>query len=334
MAVAAATPVATATPAAAATPAASETAAPAGGGGVGVQLVPIAGEASADPRSLLYIMNHVAPGTTLSRQIEVSNNSAAGVAVNVYVSGADIQGGSFVGETGATQNELSSWMSTSPSELTVPANKTGLATVTITVPANAVAGERYAAIWAAVTTAPTSGSGVTQVNRVGIRTYLSVGAGGDPASDFTVSTITTSRQANGQPSVQAIVHNTGKRALDMYGTLTLTSGPGGLTAGPFAVTLGTTIPIDGSETIQVLLDKQVPVGPWHAKIVLRSGLIERTASSTISFPGAGSHENQSVALPLWGKISLGIGAITVLGGAGAMMAQAHRIRLRRPKARH
>lgn len=301
---------------------------------MGVQLVPLAGAVNADPRSLLYIMNHVAPGTSLSRQIEVSNNSAAGVTVSVYVSGAEIQGGSFVGETGATQNELSSWMSTSPNQLSVAANQTALATVTIKVPANAVAGERYAAIWAAVTTPPTTGSGVTQVNRVGIRTYLSVGPGGDPASDFTVSTITTSREANGQPSVHAVVRNTGERALDMYGTLTLTSGPGGLTAGPFAVTLGTTIPINGSETIQVLLDKQVPVGPWHAKIVLRSGLLERSASSTISFPGTDSAEAPSRALPLWGKISLGAGATVVLSAAAAMMVRARTIRLRRPKPRH
>ena len=35
-----------------------------------------------------------------------------------------------------------------------------------------------------------------------------------------------------------------------------------------------------------MLDKQVPAGPWDAKITLRSGLIETSAHATITFPAA------------------------------------------------
>ena len=88
--------------------------------------------------------------------------------------------------------------------------------------------------------------------------------------------------------VVASVHNSGGRALDMSGTLQLSSGPGGLSAGPFAANLGTTLAIGATEPITIMLDKQVPDGPWHALVTLRSGLLERSARATISFPVTGT----------------------------------------------
>jgi hypothetical protein len=82
--------------------------------------------------------------------------------------------------------------------------------------------------------------------------------------------------------VLATVHNTGGRALDMSGTLQLLAGPGGLSAGPFPVTLGTTLAIDDTEPVTIALDKRLPAGPWDARITLRSGLIERSARATIT----------------------------------------------------
>ena len=88
--------------------------------------------------------------------------------------------------------------------------------------------------------------------------------------------------------VVASVHNTGGRALDMSGTLQLSSGPGGLSAGPFAANLGTTLAIGATEPIIIMLDKQIPDGPWHALVILHSGLLERSARATISFPATGA----------------------------------------------
>ncbi len=33
-----------------------------------------------------------------------------------------------------------------------------------------------------------------------------------------------------------------------------------------------------------MLDKQIPDGPWHALVTLRSGLLERSARATVNFP--------------------------------------------------
>lgn len=108
------------------------------------------------------------------------------------------------------------------------------------------------------------------------------------AASFTIDTLTAGRSAAGEPTVVASVHNTGGRALDMNDTLNLRDGPGGLSAGPFPATLGTTLAVGATEPVAIVLDKALPAGPWDARITLRSGLVEHSVSSTITFPAAGS----------------------------------------------
>ena len=88
--------------------------------------------------------------------------------------------------------------------------------------------------------------------------------------------------------VLASVHNTGQRALDMNGTLQLSGGPGGLSAGPFPATLGVTLAIGDTEPVSIVLDKRLPTGPWDASITLHSALLERSALATITFPDTGA----------------------------------------------
>jgi hypothetical protein len=88
--------------------------------------------------------------------------------------------------------------------------------------------------------------------------------------------------------VVAAVHNTGGRALDMNGSMELRNGPGGLNAGPFPASLGITLPIGATEPVTIALDKALPNGPWDARITLRSGLLEETATANLTFPGPGS----------------------------------------------
>jgi hypothetical protein len=97
------------------------------------------------------------------------------------------------------------------------------------------------------------------------------------------------------------VHNTGGRALDMYGALNLLAGPGGLRAGPFAATLGVTLGIGDTEAVRIAMDRRLPAGPWTAEITLRSGLVERTAHAEITFPavGASAPVRTSTRPPAW-----------------------------------
>ncbi len=152
------------------------------------------------------------------------------------------------------------------------------------MPADAAAGERYAVVWAEVRAG--AKTGVVQVNRVGIRLYVSVGPGAPPAADFEIESLATLRSPDGFPTIVATVRNTGGRALDMSGSLELLNGPGGLRAGPFSATLGSTLAVSGSGQVTIALDERVPDGPWDAELTLHSGLVERSAKASITFPAS------------------------------------------------
>ncbi len=257
-------------------------------GSIGVRLVDSGSALAADPRARLYIVDHVAPGAVAHRQIEVSNSTAATAHVLLYSAAASIADGSFLGADGRTQNDLSRWTSVEPAAVDIPAGSVRTTRVTITAPRDAAPGEQYGAVWAEVTSGPNPGSGVVAVNRVGVRLYVSIGPGAAPAADFTIDSLAAQRAASGDPIVLAAVHNTGGRALDMTGALVLSDGPSGLNAGPFPASLGTTLAVGATAPVTISLGKGMPSGPWSAEITLRSGLLERRATATITFPDRGA----------------------------------------------
>ena len=285
--------------------------------GLGLRLLDAPSGTANDPRAQLYIVDHLAPGTVIQRRIEVTNGAASSTPVVLYPAAATISGGSFLGAPGDTPNDLSTWTSVDPGTSTVPSGGNVTATITIAVPANAAPGEQYGVVWAEARSSPINGGSVTQVSRVGIRLYLSIGPGGAPPANFTVDSLTAERTADGRPSVRASVHNTGGRALDMFGTLDLSGGPGGLSAGPFPASLGTTVAIGATESVTIVLDKQIPAGPWDAGITLHSGLLERHAQATITFPDAGSSPPVETTTPEsgWLYVTLALLAVLMLGTA-------------------
>ena len=266
-----------------------------------------------DPRARLYIVDHVAPGGVVERRVKITNSTTSAIDVALYPAAATIREGAFLGAAGHARNALSTWTSVGPRTTEVPANGATRATVTIAVPRDAAPKERYGVVWAEARAAAPDGRGITLVSRVGIRLYLSVGAGGAPAADFTIDALTAARTPDGRPVVLAKAHNTGGRALDVSGTLRLAAGPGGLTAGPFDASLGTTLAIGDSEPIMIALDKRVPAGPWDARVTLRSGLLKRSARATITFPS----KTESSGLPV---TALVIGLLAVLVIAAGLIA--------------
>jgi len=128
--------------------------------------------------------------------------------------------------------------------------------------------------------------------------------------------------------VLADVHNTGGRALDMNGSLQLTAGPGGLSAGPFPATLGTTLAIGDTETVTIPLDKALPAGPWDARITLHSGLLNRSAKATITFPARGTADAVKTTSGRPGWLYPAIGAALLLLGSAALVHTARRRRHR------
>jgi hypothetical protein len=283
-------------------------------GGIGIRLVDVSPNSPSDPLGRSYIVDLLAPGTTIRRRIEISNTTRATVDVAVYPAAADLRDGSFGVASGHSRNELSSWTSVTRHVLSLPPGTRASETVTINVPKLASSGERYAVVWAEVSAATSAARGVELVNRVGVRIYLSVGPGGAPRANFAIGSLSAERSATGVPLVLASVYNTGRRTLDLDGTLTLSNGPGGLRAGPFAVTLGTTLAPGNSERATVALDKRVPRGPWRAQLRLTSGFIERSAVATITFPRAAGITNPSRS----SHLTLLVSALLALLAVGAL----------------
>jgi hypothetical protein len=132
--------------------------------------------------------------------------------------------------------------------------------------------------------------------------------------------------------VLAAVQNTGGRALDLVGALELSAGPGGVRAGPFAASLGTTLAIGDAGSVTILLDRTLPDGPWDAAVTLRSGLLERRAGATISFPDAGAAPPVAITPP--GPSSPGLALVAELAlvlaiGGGMAGSRGRRARRRR-----
>lgn len=270
--------------------------------GLGVRLLEAPADRLTDPRARSWITDHLTPGATISRRVELSNRSAAPMEVVTYPVAADIVDGTFTPTSGREQNELASWVTITPERLTLPPGSAREVTVTVRVPADATAGERYAVALAERLTPeepPAPGTSVRLVSRVGIRLYLSVGSGGEPVTDFQIESLAAARDGDGRPVVRSAVTNTGGRALDFTGELVLLDGPGGLQAGPFPVNPGTTVEPGGVAAVEVFLDPALPAGPWRARLELVSGTVTREAEATLTFPrDAGAAAARTPATPV------------------------------------
>ncbi len=293
--------------------------------GIGVQLLDIPAAARNDPRAQTYIVDRLAPGVEIQRRIQVQNNTDSTQTVRIYPGAATISDGSFIGGNDPAVNELTNWTVIDRPQLELPTNTDTDVTVTITVPPDAAESEQYAVVWAEVRSLPTDGTNIIQASRTGIRIYLSVGPGNGAPADFDITSLTAGKDAQANPTVTTLVTNTGGRALDMTGELTLAGGPSGLSAGPFPLQQAITIAPGMSRNLMFTLDAGLPAGPWQATLTLESGLIEQTATATITFPDTGQSDAvtpEEQSHTLW--VGLGVGGIVL---AGALLWWLRRRRL-------
>lgn len=308
------------------------------GGTIGIRLLQAPVNRRDDPRARMYVVDYLPPGAVIQRMLEVVNTSRQRQHVELYAAAASITDDHFVGAADRTANELSTWVRLSAPSQDIPAGAHADIEATIAVPATAPSGERYAVIWAQVSSPPGGPGAIQVVNRVGVRLYLDVGVGGEPASDFAILALTAARNSDGTPEVLARVHNTGARALDLTGSLTLSDGPGTMSAGPFRADPGLTLGIGDYGQIVVSLDTRLPAGPWSARLTLASGQVQHTTQATLTFPhnpgvstAAPAHANTAqrylIALLVLGGL---LSALLLVAGA---LAWRRRRRLHSPPPR-
>lgn len=284
--------------------------------GVSIRLLPDPAADPSDPRAATRVLAKLAPGASASRQVEVQNTSTVERNVSVYAGAATVGDGAFVaGEQGA-ENELTGWMTFSPAEVELAPGESAEVDVSIDVPADAFEGEHYAAMWAEVRSDMNTDTNVITANRVGTRVYVTVGAGNGAAPDFTIDSLTASRGTAGEPIVAADVTNIGGGAIDLTGALTLTDGPGGLSVGPVDALTGTTLAPGESGSVTIVLDPELPDGPWTASLTLATGLVTHDSVAPVTFPDAGvgetteASEASAISLPV--IIAIAVAAVIAI----------------------
>ena len=256
-----------------------------GTGNFGIRLVDVPVSEAADSRAWRYIIDYLHPGTTIRRRVLVQNHTSRVARISVYADAASISGGQFIGSPGHTQNELTAWTWVSDPVLTLRPGGSAMDLVTIQVPREASQGERYAVIWAQESSRVRENQNfaILEVNRVGVRIYLDVGPGGPPPTNFAITSITGGRSPSGAPEVIAHVTDTGARAVDLFGVLRLSNGPGGSSAGPFHFQSVITLAPGQSGQMVAVLSKTTPLGQWHVTVTLQSGITTRQAQGVIQF---------------------------------------------------
>lgn len=257
--------------------------------GVGIQLLDAPVSRRDDPRALRYIVDHVAPGAVIERHVLVMNRSSERQVIDVYPGAAAVEGERFRFGEGRAANELTSWVGIDRQRLELNAGEAAKLGLTIRVDPKASSGERYAVLWASTQPDPAgqASANVTQIQRVGVRIYLDVGPGGEPASSFAIGELMPARDEQGHPSVAIHVDNTGGRAVDLTGSTTLSDGPAGMAAGPFDVVKGTTLGPGQSGTVIARFPRELPNGPWTIRVELTSGRTTADVTEHITFPDPG-----------------------------------------------
>ncbi|MFY1674788.1 hypothetical protein ACN27G_33440 [Plantactinospora sp. WMMB334] len=258
------------------------------------------------------------------------NSSDRKQRIDLYAAAATVEEGRFRFGEGRAQNELTSWISLDKTRVDLAPGAETRVEATLDVPPPAPTGERYAVIWASTTSPRETSADVTQIHRVGVRVYLDVGLGGEPPSDFRIGELVPARDVRGVPSVAIRVDNTGERALDLAGAVSLSDGPADMRAGPFDVVQGTTLAPGEAGPVTVRFPRELPNGPWKIDVALQSGTVRRTATGEVTFPDPGRVGEPSPLLaPLrtrWG----------ILGGslvAGLLVAAGLFVVVRRPHHR-
>ncbi|MEV1111717.1 hypothetical protein [Micromonospora sp. NPDC049751] len=283
---------------------------PADEAAISIRMLDIPASRVQDPRAQVYIVDHLKPGTTIHRRVEVQNTSDETQKIDFYSGAASVEKNAFAVPEGRTGNELSGWIRLKTARLELDPGERRPVEVEIAVPSKASKGERYAAIWAQVTSSKERGGNVTQIHRVGIRVYLDVGPGGEPPTDFRIDGLTAEPGTGEFPVVSAKITNTGQRALDMTGTLSLRKAA--VQAGPFKVTNGVTILPGQSGQVRVEVNQSLPAGTWEVHATFASGTVERTATGTIVLPVAAPMAVTTASGPSWLVYAVGVVALLVL----------------------
>jgi hypothetical protein len=156
-----------------------------------------------------------------------------------------------------------------------------------------------------------------------------------PRWNFSIGDIYTERIGDAGPKVVIRVANTGRRSIDLGGTLALSSGPGGGSVSLRAASTPATLAPGQHGTVTAVAADDVLLGPWTFRLVLSGGSISHTARGTLTFPAKPNGPDlQAVVALLDSRVPLALAGTGALAALGVIVLLAVGLRRgRRPTSR-
>jgi hypothetical protein len=81
------------------------------GTGVGIRLLDVPVDSKDDPRARSCIVDHMTPGSTIQRRVQIVNDSATTQSVHIYSGAAEIIGAAFTPIDDLGENDVTRWTS-------------------------------------------------------------------------------------------------------------------------------------------------------------------------------------------------------------------------------
>ena len=267
------------------------------------------------------------PGMTIRRRLKIENHESRTATFTVYPAAAHLSHGKFLTDPGAARSELTTWIRVAKPAVRLRPGKSTTDLITIKVPHIATIGEHYGVIWVQQAEQAHRGKKVhvAEVTRVGMSMFLTIGRGGVPPTKFVIGIIRGHDSTN-RTWLTALVRNTGQRAVELSGSVSLTDGPGGTTAGPFRELQVVVLAPGQIAPVLFVPPRGLPAGQWLAKIKLVSGFTTETASAPVKLGnGSAAGAISSRAIEIAGVI---VGLVLV----GCLLAALRLRQNRRPRA--
>lgn len=278
--------------------------------------------AEVSERDRAYVVKAAAAGSTFEDTLEARNLTDAPLDLVVEPVDATVTAdGAFA--AAATRDAVGGWITTTPSEVRVPAQGSRRVKIRVTVPADAPNGDHIAAVVVRRANAGTGQGTVRVVEQVGVRVYLTVtggrGPGGDPATEgqsraFELRALRWTGTAQ-KRAFEADVANVGSLLVEPLGTLTI--GQGDLDTELQLPVLGTVLP-GKTTTLRIQSEGRLEPGTYEARLRLHDvhGGPEHEASTTFSVAAAAADDKappKKTRFPLWPALlaTAGLTAVTV-----------------------
>lgn len=235
----------------------------------------------ARPATRSYFVLEATPGRTIEDEVVVRNSGATAGTVRLFAVDAltgQSGGSTFPAETDP-RRDVGSWINISRAELTLQPGEEQTVGFTVTIPADATAGEHLGGLVALNTAIKQGAPGTLRIDTQNrMVTAVQVNLPGVPVEQIVVAGVSTGGP-EGKQYLLLDLHNGGNTMVKPVGTLTITDA-NGMKVQELAIQLDTFVPQPSIQHPVAVQRQALGAGQYRAKVDLAYG-----TSGTTSYEG-------------------------------------------------